>query len=471
MDSNVSMIQSANGTMVQGSMNTSPEETHLLVSRSKEDEVTEQQAGGYDLSDEEAAADSSSSSASSQNSPREACFTSPNWPQSYKKSMNTYSNVVSPTFGFFSPPVKLSSPVLSYCVKCTPSSNDKASPLSESLSVPLLQEKAENIQLNRELVSVPPLHNGKAFRKVHLKETLQPQRDSHAECHLRLAERRCSFMQATVNGINVLAGVGVLSTPYALKQGGWISLIVLLFFALICCYTGILLRHCLESKPGLATYPDIGGAAFGISGRLIVSMILYTELYACSVEFLILEGDNLSSLFPGAHLNVFGYQMDSPKFFTILAALLVLPTVWLRDLSRLSYLSAGGVIASIVIVLAVFWVGAIDGIGFHNHGRFADLANLPMSVGLFGFCYSGHAVFPDIYSSMKNPTQFNRVLQVSFVVCTIMYGGVGVLGYRMFGQETESQVTLNLPKTFLASQIAIWTTVINPLTKYHSKEE
>jgi vesicular inhibitory amino acid transporter len=73
-------------------------------------------------------------------------------------------------------------------------------------------------------------------------------------------------------GMNVLAGVGVLTTPYAVKEGGWLGLLLLFVLSAICCYTGILLRRCLESAPGLATYPDIGQAAFGNTGRFIIAV-------------------------------------------------------------------------------------------------------------------------------------------------------------------------------------------------------
>jgi len=72
--------------------------------------------------------------------------------------------------------------------------------------------------------------------------------------------------------MNVLAGVGVLTTPYAVKEGGWLGLLLLFVLSAICCYTGILLRHCLESAPGISTYPDIGQAAFGNTGRLIIAV-------------------------------------------------------------------------------------------------------------------------------------------------------------------------------------------------------
>lgn len=70
----------------------------------------------------------------------------------------------------------------------------------------------------------------------------------------------------------MLCGIGILSTPYAVKEGGWWSLSLLVILGIITCYTGILLQRCLESSPTLQSYPDIGQAAFGVAGRICIAV-------------------------------------------------------------------------------------------------------------------------------------------------------------------------------------------------------
>lgn len=62
-------------------------------------------------------------------------------------------------------------------------------------------------------------------------------------------------------------------------------------------------------------------------------------MQACCIEYIILESDNLSSLFPNAHLSLGGFELNAHILFAIATTLAILPTVWLRDLRILSYVS------------------------------------------------------------------------------------------------------------------------------------
>ncbi|KAL3355460.1 hypothetical protein AABB24_019503 [Solanum stoloniferum] len=381
----------------------------------------------------------------------------PAWPQSYRQSMDIYSSVPSPSLTFLGTPslTRLGSSFLASSLtrRHTPE-------VLPSLHKPLISQAEEDQPPQRRSshTLLPPLPSRRSAIKKFP--------DDKSVAHELPVSRQSSYGQGVLNGINVLCGVGILSTPYAVKEGGWAGLSLLFIFGVLSYYTGILLRYCLDSQPGLETYPDIGQAAFGTVGRIIISIILYVELYSCCVEYIILEGDNLSALFPNAHLNLGGCQLDARHLFALVTTLAVLPTVWLRDLTVLSYISAGGVIASVMVVICLYWLGLVDHVGTQSKETVLNLSSLPVAIGLYGYCYSGHAVFPNIYTSLEKRSQFPAVLFTSFAIVTALYAGAAVMGYMMFGDSAESQFTLNLPTDLVASKIAFWTTIVNPFTKY-----
>uniref|UniRef100_A0A9I9CX42 Amino acid transporter transmembrane domain-containing protein n=1 Tax=Cucumis melo TaxID=3656 RepID=A0A9I9CX42_CUCME len=276
-----------------------------------------------------------------------------------------------------------------------------------------------------------------------------------------------SFVKTCFNGLNALSGVGILSVPYALASGGWLSLILLFVIALATFYTGLLIQRCMDAKSDIRTYPEVGELAFGNNGKIVVSVFMYVELYLVATGFLILEGDNLNNMFPDVGFELFGLRIAGQAFFVLVVALIILPSVWLDNLSLLSFVSASGVLASAIIIGSVFWCGAFDGIGFKHKGTtLINWKGIPNSISLFAFCYCAHPVFPTLYTSMKNKRQFSNVLTFCFIICTFCYASMAVMGYAMFGSDIQSQITLNLPTGKISSLIAIYTTLVNPICKY-----
>ncbi|KAK1432864.1 hypothetical protein QVD17_09766 [Tagetes erecta] len=262
-----------------------------------------------------------------------------------------------------------------------------------------------------------------------------------------------SFTSTCFNGLNALSGVGIVSIPYAIASGGWLSLILLFVIASSTFYTGLLIKRCMDSDPTITSYPDIGDRAFGKTGNVIVSITMDLELYLVATGFLILEGDNLSNLFPDMVFDVYGFHIGAKSGFIVLVALIILPTSWLDNMNILSYISASGVLASLIILASVFWAGAVDDIGFQEKGKLVNWNGMPSAISLYAFCYCAHPVFPTLYSSMRNQHQFSKVLFICFALCTVTYSMMGVIGYLMFGSNAESQVTLNLPTNSISSRV------------------
>ncbi|XP_055807908.1 amino acid transporter AVT1D-like [Solanum dulcamara] len=365
---------------------------------------------------------------------------SPTWPQSYRRSMDMFTGVTPPSLSF----LKGSAMLSSACMRS--------------------QTPTPQHSLCKPLISSPSFDREEA-------PTLNPSKLSIVSSAIFSAPelpplQQCSYTQSVLNALNALCGIGILSIPYAVKEGGWCSLFLLFLFGIITFYTGTLLKNCLESSPGIETYPDIGQAAFGLFGRIFIAIALYAELYTSCIEYLIMMSDNLGALFPNSHMEFAGIHLDSYQMCAIISTLVILPTVWLRNLSLLSIISAGGVIALIIVVICLLWVGVVDDVGFHPSGTAINIAKLPVTIGLYSFCYGSHSVFPNIYSSMKEPSRFPSVLLISFSTAFFSYFGVAVCGFLMFGEKTNPQFTLNLPAKLVTSKVAAWTVVITPLSKY-----
>nr|XP_009774973.1 PREDICTED: uncharacterized protein LOC104224942 [Nicotiana sylvestris]XP_009774974.1 PREDICTED: uncharacterized protein LOC104224942 [Nicotiana sylvestris]XP_009774975.1 PREDICTED: uncharacterized protein LOC104224942 [Nicotiana sylvestris] len=188
---------------------------------------------------------------------RSSSFVSQQWPKSVRESMDIYTIAASPNFGSFQP-------VASF--KYSTSDISSQNNLVWSVKTPLLSIDGKSHQ--KSDLDVPGRSQASWPEKVSSRMITGELPISHG----------CSLVQTIFNGTNVMAGVGLLSTPYTVKQAGWASMAVLVLFAVVCCYTACLMRYCFESKEGITSFPDMGEAAFGKYGRILVSVSSYIQL-------------------------------------------------------------------------------------------------------------------------------------------------------------------------------------------------
>jgi amino acid permease len=111
--------------------------------------------------------------------------------------------------------------------------------------------------------------------------------------------------------------------------------------------------------------------------------------------------------------------------------------------------AASGVIATLLIFLSVGLVGATDGIGFHSTRKVVNWSGMHFAIGIYGFCYSGHSVFPNIYQSMSDHSMFPKALFIWYVW---LYSCFGLPCYRImniFSQGVMVFVVLQFAQQYM----------------------
>ncbi|KAL8491906.1 hypothetical protein ACS0TY_023486 [Phlomoides rotata] len=275
-----------------------------------------------------------------------------------------------------------------------------------------------------------------------------------------------SFLHAVINMVGMLIGLGQLSTPYALQNGGWISSFLLLGLGATCTYSACLLGKCMQKNPKSRDYKDIGNQAFGSKGKNIATTFIYLEIFMALVSYTISLHDNLATVFTGVHLSSNWARLSTSQLLAAIAVFVALPTLWLRDLSSISFLSTAGILMSLLIFTTVACTAIFGGVGAHHYIPPLNLHKIPAISGLYIFSFAGHIVFPNIYTAMNDPSNFTKVCIVSFSLVTTLYTTLAFMGAKMFGPQVSSQITLSMPQNHIITKIALWATVLTPMTKY-----
>ncbi|XP_042453794.1 amino acid transporter AVT1H-like [Zingiber officinale] len=241
------------------------------------------------------------------------------------------------------------------------------------------------------------------------------------------AKATSSFTHSVINMVGMLIGLGQLSAPYTLENGGWSS--------------AHIIGRCLDDDGGGSkSYQDIGEQAFGSKGRIIASAFIYLEIFFALVSYTISLSDNLPLVLAGLHAHAPWLHLSTAQLLmatAVLVALLVaLPTLWLRDMSSISFLSLGGILMSLFMFATVAWVAAFGGVEGSHEIPALRVEMLPRISGLYMFSFAGHIVFPNIYTAMKDPSKFTKVSIASFAIVTLLYTALAFMGAQ--GGECDS---------------------------------
>lgn len=344
-------------------------------------------------------------------------------------------------------------------------------------------------------------------KKQSLESTMSPGYGREKSLRQRVTSKpqkasgeKATFAQCVFNMCNILMGVGMLGLPFVFKSAGWLGgMVVTIVLGGITWRTAILIGRQLNgdhrpsnffddspfkspvipgSAPGarirspMTSFPQIAREAFGHRGSIVLSSILYFELFSCLCIFLVTVGDHLVILFPSVSKTI---------HMVLSSAALTIPTAFLRTPRLLSYLSMVGTFATASVILAVLASAVVEGdiseqaavkkgieLTGPTHITWC-FSGLPTALGIIAYTFSGHAIVPSIYSSMERPQDFERMIGTSFLIVIGSCCVVAFSGYYMFGSAVDDQVTLSLERNssaVLAMKCLTWLMILTASSKF-----
>jgi len=260
-----------------------------------------------------------------------------------------------------------------------------------------------------------------------------------------------SVADAVFNVLNVYVGLGLLSKPYAIAQGGWLAIPALALLCGVANVTGkLIVRGFTKLPPQERSYAKLGEAAFGAAGRFLVQIVVTLEFFGALMVVLIFVWKNAGLLAPW-------YLPDaiiSEGSVAVILTLMATPTVWALDFASMSAIGFIGVVASVLIVTVCVGVAAFYTARFSLSGSLPLLElplvgeGFPMATGIFVLSLGGHAALPGIYASMAEPKRFDRMLDISLAAMFAIYASVGLAGYVAYGwlkgEAVDVLITTNM---------------------------
>ncbi|KAG0006595.1 hypothetical protein BGZ65_006242 [Modicella reniformis] len=262
-----------------------------------------------------------------------------------------------------------------------------------------------------------------------------------------------SNFQAYVNIVSVLAGAGTLGLPAALRDAGWVGLIILALACAMAIYSNQKLIKCLyyDGRNRLREYPDVAAAAFGIPGRVVVTFFYNSIALGGPVLYLILTGTNIYDLASSV-----GSTITLKQWIIIAAAIMVVPIILTKTMREVAFLSVFGALSTAIVVFIVMVAAILDSKNFDTvlkpngelepvHHDIAIPRNVPLALATFAFSYGGNVIFPHVEESMKHKRSWNKMILWGTLTVTILYILCSTSGYAVYGDVVKSPIYLNLP--------------------------
>jgi proton-coupled amino acid transporter len=260
----------------------------------------------------------------------------------------------------------------------------------------------------------------------------------------RNARQRLAAEQAAENPVPATA-VRAGAPTYASNDDNFSDAVQVPFFDPEGDFDDALITEHDRASVSLPTFTEIGKAAYGTFGGLIVDVsILVTQVGAC-IAYIVFMSKNFSDV------------IGLPS--AVWVGILFLPLALLSTIRRMDQLAPASTMGNVVYI---FTIAVIMTQGFRlscclnkDEVHYADFSTLPLIFGTASFALEGIALILPVKNRMKAPGDFRSLMIWSMIVVTTLYLGFSIFGYLFFGNSVASPIINSLPDDALTDTVKI----------------
>jgi sodium-coupled neutral amino acid transporter 11 len=268
-------------------------------------------------------------------------------------------------------------------------------------------------------------------------------------------EHKSTVIGASANLMNAIVGAGIVSIPYALKESGIITGVLLV--ALCAALTFKSLRLLVETAKhtNVPSYETLAEACFGNVGFLFILLNMFVMSFGAMISYLMITRDTLPVVMGVSPTDV---QLKNAILF-VLSLLIMVPLSCQRDMADLAKTSRISVTFDFIMVGIVFIISPWQ-INIAERGLVEILETsifrpetVFVGLGVLSFAFvCQHSAFI-IAGSLENPTKvrWGKSVLIASVACGLLATVCGTTGYLGYLETTQGNILNNLGDSKLAN--------------------
>ncbi|KAF2766384.1 hypothetical protein EJ03DRAFT_178587 [Teratosphaeria nubilosa] len=273
---------------------------------------------------------------------------------------------------------------------------------------------------------------------------------------LESARPKSGLRSAFMNMANSIIGAGIIGQPYAFKQAGLLTGIILLVALTITVDWTIRLIVVNSKLSGANSFQATMEHCFGKSGLMAISVAQWAFAFGGMVAFCIIIGDTiphvLAAVFPRLEGSPVLWLLTDRRAIIVLFVLgISYPLSLYRDIAMLAKASTLALISMLIILLTVLTQGPLQPAtskGAIRGSIFINPSGVFQAIGVISFAFVCHHNSLLIYGSLRTPTmdRFARVTHYSTAISMLACLAMALGGYLTFGSKTLGNVLNNFPQ-------------------------